>query len=87
MTYAEPISSTKALTADDLTRYIDRIFRPRSEPKRTFPEQHVDWELMRKHKICGAFDNGTYLMSPSEMKRAHEVGAIWNMDENGERIK
>ena len=79
-------AETKPITQADFNAYFERIFRSRSEPATRYPKAMVDWVLMHRHGIGGAMENEIFLMSPSEMRRAKEAGAIWFENEKGERI-
>lgn len=66
--------STKPITLEDFNKYIECIFKPR---KRAEPNCDINWELMAKHGIGHFWESpDLILFSPSELKRAKEVGAV-----------
>lgn len=53
-----------------------------------WPRQVIDWEMVHRFRI-GLFADSPdlFLTSPSEFRRAEEVGAIWYQNEDGSRAK
>ena len=81
------INQTKPLTFEDLRRALEDTYRKQTPPPE-YPKQFLDIEKAREHGIKMGFDPlaNTWMMSPSERRRAKEVGAIWTEDKDGNRL-
>jgi hypothetical protein len=81
------LDSTEPLTWGLLCKYA-RELRSKESYIRPFhwPRQAIDWEKMHQFRIGFFADSpDLFLTSPSEYKRAEEVGAIWYQNEDGSR--
>lgn len=81
-------SPTPPLRYEDLLNILKELYKEKSYIRPYhWPEQVIDWKKMVEFKI-GFFPDSAdlYLTSPSEFKRAEEVGAIWYQNEDGSRV-
>jgi hypothetical protein len=81
-------SPTPPLRYEDLERLLKELYKEKSYIRPIhWPQQVIDWKKMVEFKISFFADSpDLYLTSPSEFKRAKEVGAIWFENEDGTRV-
>ena len=82
---AEPCS-TKAFTLDDLSASLKELYRECRPQAPEYPRQHINWVKIAQLGIGFHYEGDLVLMSSSGLRRARECGAIWDEDENGERL-
>ena len=66
--------NTEPLTLERFLELADELHRPPPPP--VGKKQSIDWHKMAQHGIGFFYEGDLILMSPSEMRRARECGAI-----------
>lgn len=66
--------STEPLTLKRFLELADAVYRKRPPPPPAGPL--IDWQKMAQHGIGFHYEGDLILMSPSELRRARECGAI-----------
>ena len=81
-------SPTTPFRYEDLLNILKELYKENSYIRPIhWPQQVIDWKKLGEFKISFFADSpDLYLTSPSEMKRAEEVGAIWYQNEDGSRV-
>ena len=83
--YKTNIGNTEPLTLKRFLELADAVYRKRPPPPPPAGPL-IDWQKMAQHGIGFHYEGDLILMSPSELRRARECGAIWYEDKNGNRL-